>query len=738
MSINKYNQHEQQPKEKISGHIERITFHNEDNGFCILKAKVTGFKDLITIVGNAANICIGELLEAEGAWIQDKKYGLQFKADQLKTIPPSTIEGIEKYLGSGMIKGIGPHFAKKLIKAFAAQVFDVIENHPNKLKKVAGIGEKRQQMILKSWQEQKNVRQIMVFLHGHGLGTMRAVRIYKTYGENAINIITENPYRLVQDIHGIGFKTADALAIKLGIAKDSIIRASAGIRYTLLEFSNRGHCAAYVTELITKATELLEIPEEIIIRALNKEKETANIITENIVKDCETKEIAFLAPLYHAEVSVAKNIKRINFGLPPWGKIESEKAIQWVFEKTGLELSPSQKKAVFTVLNSKVAIITGGPGVGKTTIINTILKIARAKKLRVSLCAPTGRASKRLSEATGFDAKTIHRMLGFTPDAASFTRNQKNPLATDFVIIDEASMIDITLINSLLKAIPTHAALLIVGDIDQLPSIGPGALLQDLIQSDTIPTVTLTEIFRQARDSKIIVNAHRINQGQFPLCENNDDGKFSSDFIFLEASTPEEIQNKLIHMVTKVLPQKFNLNPLTEIQVLTPMHRGTLGSQNLNSTLQQTLNGKEQNKITRFGWTFSVNDKIIQNVNNYDKDVFNGDIGTIKIIDSEENTLHASFDGRIIEYDFSELDEIALAYAISIHKSQGSEYPAIVIPIATQHYMMLARNLIYTAITRGKKLVVLVGQTKALAMAIKNAATKQRLTNLHARLQEEE
>jgi len=716
--------------ENINGHVERITFHNEENGFCIVKIKTQSQHDLITVVGNAININVGEYIEAIGSFIHDKKYGLQFKAEQLKSITPSTLEGIEKYLGSGMIKGIGAHFAKKLVKAFGVNVFDIIENNPNKITALEGIGAKRLQMILGSWQEQKIIRKIMVFLHSHGIGAARAVRIYKTYGDNAIEIITENPYRLAQDIHGIGFKTADTLAQNLGIAKDSLVRARAGLRYALLEFGNSGHCAAFTSDLIAKAAELLEISEEVIIPALNHEKDIGNIFVENIAD----QEAAFLAALYNAECSVAKNITRINCGTPPWGKIESTLAIPWVEEKNAITLSESQKKAIFTVLNSKAAIITGGPGVGKTTIINSILKIVKAKKLKISLCAPTGRAAKRLTETTRFEAKTIHRLLGFSPESSAFTSNQNNPLNTDFVVIDEASMIDIVLMSHLLKAIPTHAALLIVGDIDQLPSVGPGALLQDLIQSNTIPTIILTEIFRQAANSKIIVNAHRINQGQFPICETDD--TTVSDFHFLEANTPEEIHDKLLHAVTKILPEQYGFDLHKDIQVLSPMNRGGLGSRTFNAALQEKINGKAQPKINKFGWTFAVNDKIIQNVNNYDKDVFNGDIGTIAAIDLEENILTANFEGRVIEYDFSELDEIGLAYAISIHKSQGSEYPAIVIPLATQHFMMLARNLIYTGITRGKKLVMIIGQTKALAMAIKNASTKQRLTNLQKRLKE--
>ncbi|KPJ67231.1 MAG: recombinase RecD [Coxiella sp. DG_40] len=716
--------------EKLHGSVERVTFHSDESGFCVLRIKTRGQRDLVTVVGNAASINPGEYVEAYGFWVNDKRHGLQFKAQELKVIPPSTLEGIEKYLASGMIKGIGPHFAKKLVKTFGEKVFDVIEKQPNKLTKLPGIGEKRKAMVITAWVDQKAIRDIMVFLQSHGVGTARAVRIYKTYGDQAIAKVQNNPYCLALDVHGIGFITADTIAGRLGIAKDSLMRACAGIRHVLQELSSEGHCAAFVDDLKKKSVDLLEIPELIIDTAIDEEVNAGNLIAETI----DDKPALFLASLYQAEVSVAKHLQRIQCGDLPWGEIDCEKAIPWVEKITALRLSTSQRQAIIQAVKSKVMIITGGPGVGKTTIVNSILKIVRAKGASVSLCAPTGRAAKRLSEATRITAKTIHRLLEFDPKSFAFRNNSTNPLITDLVVVDEVSMLDIVLMNHLLKAIPNHAALLMVGDVNQLPSVGPGALLSDLIQSDTIPTVLLTDIFRQAANSRIIINAHRINQGKLPIAEQHT--QELTDFYMMPTETPEEIYDKLLQVVIKRIPQRFKFNPIRDIQILTPMHRGGIGTRSLNIALQEKLNSASEPKITRFGSTFAPGDKVIQNINNYDKEVFNGDIGNITSIDLEESTLKINFDGRLVDYEFSELDEISLAYATSIHKSQGSEYPVVVIPLAMQHYVMLARNLIYTAVTRGKQLVIIIGQPKALAIAVRNNKTNKRITNLCARLQQ--
>jgi exodeoxyribonuclease V alpha subunit len=715
--------------ERLSGSVERVTFHSMETGFCVLRVKVKGRKDLVTVIGSAASVAPGEYIDCTGFWQNDKTHGIQYKATCLTIVPPATIEGIEKYLASGMVRGIGPHFAKVLVNSFGEDVFDVIESHPERLMNLPGIGRKRMEMVTGAWAEQKSIRQIMVFLQSHGIGTARAVRIFKTYGDEAIARVTENPYRLALDIHGVGFRTADDLAMKLGIAPDSMIRAQAGVRHVLQEISGDGHCASSWDDLVKSTGKLLEIPEPTIQAAIGEE-----IANENLVQDrIDDRPCLFLTPLHRAETGSAAGIARLMKGPPPWGEIDADKAIPWVEGKTGLTLSASQREALKLALASKLVVITGGPGVGKTTLVNSILNIIRARHSVVTLCAPTGRAAKRLSESTGLDAKTIHRLLEFDPKAFGFKRGRDNPLETDLVVVDEFSMVDIVLLNRLLAAIPDPAALMIVGDVDQLPSVGPGAVLSDIIESGVVPTVRLTEIFRQASTSSIIVNAHRINRGEMPL---RTEGAELSDFYFIPAETPEEIHDKLLQVVTERIPKRFNLHPVADIQVLTPMNRGGLGSRSLNVELQQRLNEKAEPKIMRFGSTFAPGDKVIQTENNYNKEVFNGDIGRITAIDTEEGLVRVDYDGRVVEYEFGELDEISLAYATSIHKSQGSEYPAVVIPLAMQHYMLLERNLLYTAVTRGKKLVTIIGQPKALAMAVKNRKSTKRVTKLAERIRD--
>jgi exodeoxyribonuclease V alpha subunit len=591
------------PLEHLAGSVERITFHSEETGFCVLRVKVRGHRDLVTVVGTAPTITPGEYIDSTGWWVTDRTYGLQFKTMQLRMVPPTTLEGIEKYLGSGMVKGIGPHFARKLVQAFGAEVFDIIEQTPARLQELDGIGPKRTARVAAAWAEQKVIRDIMVFLHGHGVGTARAVRIYKTYGADAIARVQENPYRLALDIHGIGFKTADTLAQRLGIPRDAVIRAQAGVRHVLQTFADEGHCAVVQAELIEAATTLLEIPETTITQAITLEVQEDRLIAESIAgQPC-----LLLAPLYRAEVGVASQLLRLLEGEPPWGAIDPAKAIPWVEQKTGRTLAPSQRAAVAQVLTGKVTVITGGPGVGKTTIVTSILQILRAKRLRVLLCAPTGRAAKRLSEATGLEAKTIHRLLAFDPHGTGFLHNATNPLAADLVVIDEVSMVDVVLMAQLLRAIPVQAAVLLVGDVDQLPSVGPGAVLADIIASGRIPTVTLTEIFRQAASSQIIVNAHRINRGQMPVMREEE----RSDFYVLTAETPEEIQATLLRVLTERIPQRFGLDPIRDVQVLTPMNRGSLGARALNEALQAALNPEATPRVTKFGWTYAPGDKVI-------------------------------------------------------------------------------------------------------------------------------
>src|SRR6266446_4694997 len=717
------------PTEQLTGAVERVTFHSEETGFCVLRVKVRGHRDLMTVVGTAATITPGEYIEGQGGWVTDRTHGLQSKTQHLRVVPPSTLEGMEKYLGSGMVKGIGPHFAKKLVQAFGDVVFDVIEQTPERLTELDGIGPKRKQRVVEAWSAQKMIREIMVFLHSHGVGTARAVRIYKTYGNEAIARVQENPYRLALDIHGIGFKTADTLAQRLGIPRDAVIRAQAGVRHVLQTFADEGHCAVVQAELVEAATTLLEIPETIIAQAITLEVQEERLIAESI----DGQPCLLLAPLYRAEVGVATQLLHLLEGAPPWGSIDPAKAIPWVEHHTGRTLAASQRAAVAQVLTGKVTVITGGPGVGKTTIVTSILQALRVKRMRVLLCAPTGRAAKRLSEATGLEAKTIHRLLEFDPKGTGFLHNATNPLAADLVVVDEVSMVDVVLMHQLLRAIPAQAAVLLVGDVDQLPSVGPGAVLADIIASGRIPTVTLTEIFRQAAASQIIVNAHRINRGQMPLMRDEGGG----DCYVIAADTPEDIQTKLLRVVTKRIPQRFGLDSIRDVQVLTPMNRGSLGARALNVALQEALNADATPTVTRFGWSYALGDKVIQTINDYDKDTFNGDIGQVLRVDLEEGEVVISFEGREVLYDVAELDEVALAYATTVHKSQGSEYPAVVIPLATQHYPMLARNLLYTGVTRGKQLVVLIGQPKACALAVRHVRAMRRLTNLAARLRQQ-
>lgn len=708
----------------VTGLIERVTFQNEETGFCVVRVKVDGRRDLVTVVGRASSINAGEWLTAEGSWIQDRDHGTQLKADLLQTSAPTSREGIEKYLASGLIKGIGPVYAKKLVEKFGEGVFDIIDRESVRLEQVRGIGAERRRTIRTAWAEQKIVREIMVFLHSNGVSTSRAVRIYKTYGDEAVEKVRANPYLLARDISGIGFKTADDIARKLGIPEDSILRARAGLSHALSEAGGNGHCALPKDVLLKNAADLLAMDSVILQRALSEMLAEGELEEDGITGE----DLIFLPPIRRAEVEVASRLARLARGKAEYPEIDAEKAIAWLKDKKSIDLAPSQAEALRRALCSRVLVITGGPGVGKTTLVNSILTLLRAKQVKCLLCAPTGRAAKRLSESTGLEAKTIHRLLEY--QNSGFSRNASNPLDCDLLVADETSMMDVQLMSKLLQALPARAHLILVGDVDQLPSVGPGAVLGDIIRSGAVPVVRLMEIFRQASSSRIIVNAHRINSGAMPESEKD------SDFFFIEREEPESVPATILELVAERIPKKWKIDPRRDIQVLCPMNRGLLGTAQMNRTLQERLNPKRNGdpSVEKFGWEFRVRDKVIQTRNNYDKEVFNGDIGEILKIDDFEREVLIGFDGREVVYDFNELDEVSLAYAITIHKSQGSEFPVVVMPLAMQQYLLLQRNLVYTGITRGRRLVVLVGQKKALQTAVRNVSAVRRYTALEKRL----
>ena len=735
---------------RVAGTVERVTFHSEETGFCVLRVNASRRREPVTVVGTAVTVGPGEFVEASGAWVNDRNHGLQFRAEHLRVIPPSTLEGIEKYLGSGMIRGIGPHFAAQLVRAFGAEVFDVIERDPERLRELSGIGPKRQSQVVAAWAEQKAVREIMVFLQSHGVGSARAVRIYRLYGDQAVDRVRENPYRLTLDVRGIGFRTADAIAQSLGFEADSIPRARAGVRHVLQELAGEGHCAGERGALIEATAALLEVDAEVVEGALARDLADEELVDEACDGDCWIYHPA----LHRSERGAAGHLRRLlGAGGPPWGHIDPEKALPWAEQRVGFELSGSQRAAVACAIRERVTVITGGPGVGKTTIVNAVLRIVRAKGVRARLCAPTGRAAKRLAESTGLEASTIHRLLEFDPATGGFRHGLDQPLDTDLVVVDEVSMVDIVLANQLFRAIPEHAALLLVGDVDQLPSVGPGSVLADIIGSERVPTVRLTEIFRQAESSRIVVNAHRINRGEapeYPRPPNRSEGPGGgegtetargnaapSDFYVIPVRDAQEARDRLLQVVTERIPRRFGFDPMADLQVLTPGRRGGLGAAALNAELQSLLNPGSPARVNRYGTTYARGDKVLQTVNDYQKEVFNGDIGRIVAVDLEEQNVTVDFEGRPVPYEFSELDELSLAYAITVHKSQGSEFPAVVIPLTTQHYMLLERNLVYTGVTRGKHLVVLVAEPRALAIAVRRFESVQRRSRLAERLRGE-
>ena len=705
--------------ESIRFVVERITYQNPENGYSVLKVNMKDYRDLVTVVGVFGDLFVGAVLLCEGYWHEDRKYGRQFKAVKWEEVLPATAYGIEKYLGSGMIRGIGPKYAARIVQQFGTDTIDIIDRQPERLLEIPGIGKERLRRIQESWEQQKEVKNIMIFLQNYGVSTAFATKIFKTYGNDSIRVVRENPFRLADDIWGIGFKTADALAEKMGWQKDDPLRCRSGLFYTLNQLSEGGHVYATREQLTATAAELLEVDLSPVEQAVEHAIRQEDLIEEN--------DAVYLPAFYHAEKGVADKLLQLLHA--PTQMSLSHVDFDLIERQTGIAYDDIQKMAITTALSENIVIITGGPGTGKTTITRGILQALQQSRQKVLLAAPTGRAAKRLSEATGKDARTIHRLLAFKPPQG-YQRNADHPLDGDVLIVDEASMIDIILMNTLLNAVPEDMKLVIIGDTDQLPSVGPGNVLRDMIESEVIPVVRLTRIFRQAQKSRIVMNAHRINEGKYPNISNGRD----TDFFFLEQEEPEAAAEEIVNLIENRLPRAYGISPF-DIQILTPMQRGIIGAAALNTRLQQLLNPQEQ-VLHRGGIAFGQRDKVMQIRNNYDKDVYNGDIGTVTKVDLDERLLYADFDGRTVSYEVSELNELVLAYATTVHKSQGSEYPIVIMPIMMSHFVMLQRNLIYTGITRAKKIMILVGQKKALAYCIHNLTVDQRNSLLRKRLQE--
>ena len=727
---------------KIRGVVERITYQNPENGYTVLKCAVKSYKELVTVIGSLLDVNVGSVLLIYGNWKVDSRYGRQFAAESWEETLPATVFGIEKYLGSGLIKGVGPKYAKKIVAQFGIETLEVIETDISRLQEVDGIGKKRIQMIRDSWERQKEIKNVMLFLQDHGVSTSFAAKIYRQYGNESLDKMKENPFQMADDIWGIGFKTADGIAQKLGFAKEAYVRLRSGIMYTLSNLADEGHVFAYKEQLIAKAAELLEAEESSIVMTLDQMIADKDLICETVdykTDQAEMKAI-YLPAFYYAEAGVAGKLKRLAQAPAAdrlWHALMDARQktgneslsidVGKIQEKVHMKYDEIQADAIRKAAVSKVMVLTGGPGTGKTTTTQGIIAAYRSFGLKILLAAPTGRAAKRMTEATGLEAKTIHRLLECKPPEG-YQKNEDNPLDGDVLIIDECSMIDMILMNALLKAIPEGMRLILVGDIDQLPSVGAGNVLRDIIDSGVFPVVRLTRIFRQAQSSRIIMNAHAINEGKFPDISN---GK-NTDFFYIEKEDPEEAVQEIVRLVKNNLPRYYK-TPWNHIQVLTPMQKGIVGAANLNLALQEALN-PQGDGLRRGGYLFRTGDKVMQIRNNYEKEIFNGDIGTVESVDLQERTLKVNFDQHIIEYEASELDELVHAYATTIHKAQGSEYPIVVMPVLMNHYVMLQRNLIYTGITRAKKVLVIVGTRKALSYAVRNVTVTKRNTFLKERL----
>lgn len=720
------------------GEIERVTYSDDNSGFTIAQVQPVGRKRSVTVVGNLMNPTPGTILNMEGQWSIHPKFGRQFKAIRIETQLPVTVEGIEKYLGSGLVKGIGPETARRIVQCFKEETLNIIEHQPDRLSEISGIGAKRIAMIQKAWLQQEEIRNVMLFLQSHGVSPAYASKIFRQYGQETVELVRSNPYRLAHDIFGIGFLIADSIAAKLGFENDAPLRLQAGILYVLHQLADEGHLYYPYEALAAKSQAILKSPRDPILRAFDALSDEKKIVVENLDeasdKALSDNKAVYLNLYYQCEQFAARQLHLL-MAVPNHLSItNTQQAIQWVQKWINIELAPSQQQAIAKALTSKVLVITGGPGTGKTTIVQAITRLYDHLHARILLAAPTGRAAKRLSEATGRTAKTIHRLLEYNPSQGGFQKNQHTPLDGDLLVVDEASMIDAVLMYHLLKALPAAVTLILVGDVNQLPSVGPGNVLKDILTSRSVPQITLNEIFRQARGSRIITNAHRINAGKMPNMDSIP-AEILGDFYFITQKDPEKILSTILTLVSERIPQRFGFDTVDDIQVLTPMHRGVVGAENLNQQLQQTLNPQES-YVGRGELRFGRYDKVMQIRNNYEKNVFNGDIGRVELIDATAKTATIRFDERTIQYDFTEMDELVLAYAISVHKSQGSEYPAVVIPVTTAHYLLLQRNLIYTGITRAKQLVVLVGTRQAMAMAVKNNKPHQRHTRLVHRLRE--